>query len=145
MRSHIMSASRPPSHASTAARAVRCVPLGVVLAATLYAGLRTHPEMRSIPGVPVSWGDWLDRHDFLKNVAGFAVLTAATHLAFPGNVVRSAIMLAVFVAGIELFQLSLPRRVIDVNDVVAGCLGVMVGTGVWLAATAAREPRKEIS
>jgi hypothetical protein len=140
-----MSAPRPSSNATLVARAVRCVPLGIVLAATLYAGLRTRPEMRSIPGVPASWGDWLDVHDFLKNVVGFAVLSGAAHLAFPGNVIRNAFVLAVLVVGIELVQLLLPRRVIDVKDVVAGGLGVALVSGVWLAAAAMRAQRKETS
>lgn len=101
--------------------------------------------MRGIPGVPASWGDWLDVHDFWKNAAGFAVLAAATHLAFPGRVRRNTVGLVLLVVGIELTQQLLPRRVSDVNDVVAGCLGVAIATGIWLVLPAVRRRREERS
>lgn len=133
MRSPPMTVPRPLPADSTFARVARGVPLGLALAAVLYAGLKTRPEMRVIPGLPAAWGDWLDAHDFLKNAVGFAVLTGAAHLAFPRTRARNAAAVALLVAGIELAQLFLPQRCSDVNDVVAGWLGVAVASVVGLA------------
>lgn len=109
----------------------RRAPLVLALAATLYAGLKTTPEMRSLPGMPVAWGDWLDAHDFLKNTVGFAVLAGAAHFAFPRRVALNAGALALLVVGIELTQRLLPQRIFDLNDIVAGWLGVALATLAW--------------
>jgi len=107
------------------------VPLVLALAATLYAGLKATPEMRSFPGMPVAWGDWLDEHDFLKNTVGFAVLAGAAYFAFPRRVALNAGALALLVVGIELTQRLLPQRNFDLYDIVAGWLGVALATVAW--------------
>lgn len=136
-----MSAPRPTSAVTTFARVGRCAPLVLALALALYAGLKARPEMRSIPGLRPAWGDWLDTHDFLKNVVGFAVLAGAAHLASPRTVARNAGALALLVVGIELAQLWLPQRCSDPQDVAAGWLGVALATVAWIALARWRRKR----
>lgn len=128
-----MAEPRPPSSASTLVRVARGLPLGLTLAATLYAGLKSTPEMRTFPALPPAWGDWLDEHDFFKNACGFAVLAVASHLAFSRRVGRNVLVLATLVVAIEIAQLFLPGRHSDANDVAAGWLGVGFASGVWIA------------
>lgn len=137
--------SAPPS-ASAVSRLVRVgrgAPLVLVLAVTLYAGLKVRPEMRDLPGMRAEWGDWLDAHDFLKNAVGFAVLAGASHLAFPRRVVRNAVAVALLVAGLELAQRFLPERNPDPADLVAGWTGGALATAAWVAG--ARRRREGVS
>lgn len=128
-----MSEPRPSSSAPTLVRVARGVPLGLVLAAALYAGLKSTPEMRTFPAMPRAWGDWLDVHDFFKNAFGFAVLAIAAHLAFPRRVARNAFALAALVAAIEIAQLFMSGRNSDPDDIAAGWLGVACASAVWIA------------
>lgn len=131
--------ARPP--ASPSVRWLRLLPLGAVLAYALLAGLKSTPEVRFMPGMPRALGAWLDVHDFAKNVAGFAALTLAAHVAFPERLMRNALAVGALAAAIEAVQYFMPHRFADVRDVVAGLGGAALASAAWWLGRKIAEPR----
>jgi len=137
-----MSPSDARPFVSVAARLLRWLPLVVALGYALLAGLKSTPEMRFLPGMPWSLGVWLDAHDFAKNVAGFALLTAAAHGAFPRHWGRNALAVGGLAVAIEGMQYFMPHRFADLRDVAAGLVGVALASGVWLLGRRIVEARR---
>lgn len=114
---------------------MRVLPL--VGCSLLVAYLQFRPDP-SLPRVPAPLGgvrDYLDIHDFSKNLVGFAVLAFTVHLAFerggPGRSARRSVVLAGVIVLLELAQLALPTRTCDWRDVAAGWLGIALVDLAW--------------
>lgn len=125
--------------------------LGCALLALLviaFLALRPESEIKKINFMPRDVALFFDRHDFLKNVIGFAGLRFALAVALApwsrtlgggwrGNLRISAATGALVVC-LELVQLTMPRRSFDWNDIAAGMLGIAaVGMPLGLLAQAA--------
>ena len=126
-------------------------PAALAVAAICYLALKPSPSIQNIPLMPRALGRWLEHEDFFCNVSGFLVLTIAIHGTFARwrresapAVAGRALMLAGLVAGLEVAQLWLPKRVFDLQDIAAGWLGVVLGSLPWLlAAITIREKEAE--
>ncbi|HCJ30372.1 MAG TPA: VanZ family protein [Pseudomonas sp.] len=95
----------------------RFVPLLVVAAIILYAGLRPEP-------VPQAF----DQQDKLHHLLGFAALAFSMRLAIPRWTISWILALCLVSAVlIELAQGYQPHRVASLADMVANTLGVGVG------------------
>jgi hypothetical protein len=119
-------------------RRVRFASFAVALGLILYFELKPQPAVADTPFMPRAMGRFFDAHDFLNNVLGFAVLTAATHFAFAGgpqdNVRRiscRAALVAFGILALECLQLVIPNRNSDWHDVAAGWLGVAGASAYW--------------
>ena len=87
--------------------------------------------------LPPRWAEWLDLHDWLVNFAALAVLAWLTMLVFGKLSMRwtagvTAVLLPIGMLVIEWLQMGIPGRSVDLNDVVAGTIGTVVGVGVAL-------------
>lgn len=124
-------------------RYARYVPAAISIAVICYLALKPSPSIQNIPLMPRALGRWLEHEDFFCNVSGFVALTVVIHTTFArwrfepaAAVARRAVLLAVLVAGLEIAQLWLPKRVFDLHDIAAGWLGVVLASLPWLVAAA---------
>lgn len=125
-----------------------CAVLAVLIVA--FLALRPEPEIKRLTFFPRELALFFDRHDFLKNVIGFAILRLALAAALApwtarlgGGTWRCNLRLSAaagaLVVGLELVQLTLPKRTFDWNDIAAGLLGVAaVSLALGLTAAAGR-------
>ncbi len=123
-------------------RRASLVPAAASVAAICYLALKPSPSIQNVPLMPRALGRWFEQEDFFCNVSGFFVLTVVIHATFArwrreaaGAVAWRALGLAVLVAGLEIAQLWLPKRVFDRHDIAAGWLGVVLASAPWLIAT----------
>jgi len=116
------------------------------LALILFLALRASPSVAKMNVLPKAWGKAVDAHDFARNVAGFLGLRLWLEICLrplaaawsDRLLARTTLAVAVLVAGLELVQLFLPKRVADVQDVIAGWLGLALAVVVvWILKKAA--------
>lgn len=107
----------------------------VALAATaviVFLGLMPHPDVRPLGLLPDGFARWLDVQYTSRHVAGFfgfhlllATLGGITGvLASARSRLRLALGLGIFAVGLELAQLALPLRSVNVEDILASWAGV---------------------
>lgn len=104
--------------------------------------LMPSPDVRDLQVVPENIGNWLDTHDFERNIMGGAILQMAVMVVFFGwGIGRSPSRLS-GIAGVtslaifsitELAQLFLPQRTFDWMDIGAAILGISAINVVFLA------------
>lgn len=117
-----------------------------------YLAWRPRPHAQTAFLMPRALGAWFDRHDFIRNLAGFSLLAAAAfvssrsarlgHLKLRSGRIRwvvadgtTLVGLMALVVALETVQLNLPRRSFDWLDIASGWLGI---GWVWLAACGCR-------
>lgn len=99
-----------------------------------YCSLRGSPYLAELPFMPAWLGDWLDSHQDVRHLAGYAGLTFVTMLMFRlGRPARHRAVVLVGVAMVaavlEAAQLFLPNRHADWLDAAWSWVGVVVGGG----------------
>lgn len=120
-------------------RAGRYAPALAATTGICYLALKPYPARAQIPAMPSRLGAFLDRHDFLCNIAGYLVLTLIMHATFTRwrsvNGLALAIrttLLCALVTLLETAQRFIPHRNFDPQDIVAGTLGVLLATLPWI-------------
>jgi hypothetical protein len=119
----------------------------LVLAGVLYVSLRPVPDVRTLPLGPHWLLNWLEKHDFIKNMLGFGALAFAGMAALEGRPAfdltvavgplravviklgKFLLLLCCFVLGLEIVQALLPWRCSDWKDVLAG---TVAGLLAWV-------------
>lgn len=111
----------------------------ICLGAAAAVALKPTPQIWILPFMPRKIGLYLDAHDALRNLIGFAMLAGTVHFSLSGfrragwrQIGQRVIVLIGFIALLEFVQLFLPARKADFGDVVMGALGVMAASLPWV-------------
>jgi hypothetical protein len=115
------------------------LPLLIASGLVLFLEFKPVPSLRDVTPLPHAWVKFFDRQDFFNNVAGFGGFAAAVHWACDGwrsalvaRVFRRAAWLLLLVVALECLQVFVPKRSCDWRDMVAGGLGIVIGSLPWL-------------
>lgn len=123
-----------------------------LVAALAYLSFKPNPEIQGTIAMPTSLGAWFDLHDDWKNLVGFGTMGFAGFMAWPTGIgqgvrlrlwqrrVLLALAMCLVILVMELVQIPIPRRWFDVNDLMAGSLGIALSwpLAFWIQRIAGR-------